>query len=86
MYFILIQDIEKNLSGTRQLLDDAAFDIQSFISEHAQFLSPAHSRHLLRTLSSTQRSFKELMDRVFIQKQCLDVQSEILEDETQRQV
>ncbi|KTF96961.1 hypothetical protein cypCar_00005784 [Cyprinus carpio] len=79
------KDIEKDLSGTRQLLEDAAFDIQNFISEHAQFLSPTHSRHLLRALSTTQRSFKELMDRVFTQRQTLEVQLEICEDETQQQ-
>ncbi|XP_052427650.1 dystonin [Carassius gibelio] len=78
-------DIEKDLSGTRQLLEDAAFNIQNFISDHAQFLSPTHSRHLLRALSTTQRSFKELMDRVFTQRQTLEVQLEICEDEAQQQ-
>uniref|UniRef100_A0A9J7Z2G7 Dystonin n=1 Tax=Cyprinus carpio carpio TaxID=630221 RepID=A0A9J7Z2G7_CYPCA len=77
--------VKKDLSGTRQLLEDAAFDIQNFISEHAQFLSPTHSRHLLRALSTTQRSFKELMDRVFTQRQTLEVQLEICEDETQQE-
>uniref|UniRef100_A0A673MBT5 Dystonin n=1 Tax=Sinocyclocheilus rhinocerous TaxID=307959 RepID=A0A673MBT5_9TELE len=76
---------EKDLSGTRQLLEDAAFDIQNFISEHAQFLSPTDSRHLLRALSTTQRSFKELMDRVFTQRQALEIQLEICEDETQQE-
>uniref|UniRef100_A0A672SPX3 Dystonin n=1 Tax=Sinocyclocheilus grahami TaxID=75366 RepID=A0A672SPX3_SINGR len=80
-----VQDIEKDLSGTRQLLEDAAFDIQNFISEHAQFLSPTDSRHLLRALSTTQRSFKELMDRAFTQRQTLEIQLEICEDETQQQ-
>uniref|UniRef100_A0A671Q0P7 Dystonin n=1 Tax=Sinocyclocheilus anshuiensis TaxID=1608454 RepID=A0A671Q0P7_9TELE len=76
---------KKDLSGTRQLLEDAAFDIQNFISEHAQFLSPTDSRHLLRALSTTQRSFKELMDRVFTQRQTLEIQLEICEDETQQE-
>uniref|UniRef100_A0A672SPZ7 Dystonin n=1 Tax=Sinocyclocheilus grahami TaxID=75366 RepID=A0A672SPZ7_SINGR len=76
---------KKDLSGTRQLLEDAAFDIQNFISEHAQFLSPTDSRHLLRALSTTQRSFKELMDRAFTQRQTLEIQLEICEDETQQQ-
>uniref|UniRef100_A0A8C1VKP3 Dystonin n=1 Tax=Cyprinus carpio TaxID=7962 RepID=A0A8C1VKP3_CYPCA len=79
-----VQDIEKDLSGTRQLLEDSAFDIQNFISEHAQFLSPTHSRYLLRALSTTQRSYKELMDRVFTQRQTLEVQLEIHEEETQQ--
>uniref|UniRef100_A0A8C1VJ46 Dystonin n=1 Tax=Cyprinus carpio TaxID=7962 RepID=A0A8C1VJ46_CYPCA len=75
---------KKDLSGTRQLLEDSAFDIQNFISEHAQFLSPTHSRYLLRALSTTQRSYKELMDRVFTQRQTLEVQLEIHEEETQQ--
>uniref|UniRef100_A0A8C1IVI2 Dystonin n=1 Tax=Cyprinus carpio TaxID=7962 RepID=A0A8C1IVI2_CYPCA len=76
--------VKKDLSGTRQLLEDSAFDIQNFISEHAQFLSPTHSRYLLRALSTTQRSYKELMDRVFTQRQTLEVQLEIHEEETQQ--
>uniref|UniRef100_A0A672SR38 Dystonin n=1 Tax=Sinocyclocheilus grahami TaxID=75366 RepID=A0A672SR38_SINGR len=78
--------VKKDLSGTRQLLEDAAFDIQNFISEHAQFLSPTDSRHLLRALSTTQRSFKELMDRAFTQRQTLEIQLEICEDETQQEL
>uniref|UniRef100_A0A671KK15 Dystonin n=1 Tax=Sinocyclocheilus anshuiensis TaxID=1608454 RepID=A0A671KK15_9TELE len=77
-------DIEKDLSGTRQLLEDAAFDIQNFISGHAQFLSPTRSRYLLRALSATQRSYKELMDRAFTQRQTLEVQLEIREEENQQ--
>uniref|UniRef100_A0A8B9KKY6 Dystonin n=1 Tax=Astyanax mexicanus TaxID=7994 RepID=A0A8B9KKY6_ASTMX len=65
--FCLIQDLEKNLSGTRQHLEDTAFDVQNFVSEHAQFLNPSQNRQLLKSLSSTQRAFKELMDRVFTQ-------------------
>ncbi|XP_057197512.1 dystonin isoform X6 [Triplophysa rosa] len=79
------KDIQRNLSGTRQLLEDAAFDSQHFISDHAQFLSPAHSRHLLKALSSTQRSLKELTDRVSTHMQTLDIQLEICEDQTQQQ-
>uniref|UniRef100_A0A671KRR7 Dystonin n=1 Tax=Sinocyclocheilus anshuiensis TaxID=1608454 RepID=A0A671KRR7_9TELE len=76
--------VKKDLSGTRQLLEDAAFDIQNFISGHAQFLSPTRSRYLLRALSATQRSYKELMDRAFTQRQTLEVQLEIREEENQQ--
>uniref|UniRef100_A0A671KK20 Dystonin n=1 Tax=Sinocyclocheilus anshuiensis TaxID=1608454 RepID=A0A671KK20_9TELE len=81
---VKLKDIEKDLSGTRQLLEDAAFDIQNFISGHAQFLSPTRSRYLLRALSATQRSYKELMDRAFTQRQTLEVQLEIREEENQQ--
>ncbi|KAL6487581.1 hypothetical protein MHYP_G00042070 [Metynnis hypsauchen] len=79
------KDLEKNLSGTRQHLEDTAFDIQYFISEHAQFLSPAQNRQLLKSLSATQRAFKELMDRVFTQRHTLDLHLEIREDESLQQ-
>uniref|UniRef100_A0A672MIY4 Dystonin n=1 Tax=Sinocyclocheilus grahami TaxID=75366 RepID=A0A672MIY4_SINGR len=84
IYHIKLSLVKKDLSGTRQLLEDAAFDIQNFISEHAQFLSPTHSRYLLRALSATQRSYKELMDRVFTQRQTLEVQLEIREEQNQK--
>uniref|UniRef100_A0AAR2JH65 Dystonin n=1 Tax=Pygocentrus nattereri TaxID=42514 RepID=A0AAR2JH65_PYGNA len=79
------EDLEKNLSGTRQHLEDTAFDVQYFISEHAQFLSPAQNRQLLKSLSATQRAFKELMDRVFTQRHTLDLHLEIREDESLQQ-
>uniref|UniRef100_A0A3B4D345 Dystonin n=1 Tax=Pygocentrus nattereri TaxID=42514 RepID=A0A3B4D345_PYGNA len=81
-----VSDLEKNLSGTRQHLEDTAFDVQYFISEHAQFLSPAQNRQLLKSLSATQRAFKELMDRVFTQRHTLDLHLEIREDESLQQV
>uniref|UniRef100_A0A8B9K7P6 Dystonin n=1 Tax=Astyanax mexicanus TaxID=7994 RepID=A0A8B9K7P6_ASTMX len=83
--FCLIQDLEKNLSGTRQHLEDTAFDVQNFVSEHAQFLNPSQNRQLLKSLSSTQRAFKELMDRVFTQRHTLDLHLEIREDESRQQ-
>ncbi|KAI5108559.1 dystonin [Silurus meridionalis] len=79
------KDLEKNLSGTRQNLDDAAFDVQNFISEHAQVLNPAQNRQMLKSLSATQRAFKELKDRVFTQRHTLDLHLEICEDEIQQQ-
>ncbi|KAG7334350.1 hypothetical protein KOW79_002757 [Hemibagrus wyckioides] len=79
------KDLEKNLSGTRQNLEDTAFDVQNFISEHAQFLNPAQNRQMLKSLSATQRAFKELMERVFTQRHTLDLHLEIREDEIQQQ-
>ncbi|GAA6101616.1 dystonin isoform X17 [Tachysurus ichikawai] len=79
------KDLEKNLSGIRQNLEDTAFDVQNFISEHAQFLNPAQNRQMLKCLSATQRAFKELMERVFTQRHALDLHLEIREDEIQQQ-
>ncbi|XP_064858358.1 uncharacterized protein LOC135561153 [Oncorhynchus nerka] len=76
--------METNLSGTHRHLEDTAFDIQYFISEHAQFLSPTQSRHLLKSLSATQRAFKEQMERVAKQRRTLEHHLEIREDESQQ--
>uniref|UniRef100_A0A8C8ESR7 Dystonin n=1 Tax=Oncorhynchus tshawytscha TaxID=74940 RepID=A0A8C8ESR7_ONCTS len=76
--------METNLSGTHRHLEDTAFDIQYFISEHAQFLSPTQSRHLLKSLSATQREFKEQMERVAKQRRTLERHLEIREDESQQ--
>uniref|UniRef100_A0A4W4F390 Dystonin n=1 Tax=Electrophorus electricus TaxID=8005 RepID=A0A4W4F390_ELEEL len=76
---------KKNLSGTRQHLEGIAFDIQYFISENTQFLSPAQNRQLLKSLSATQRKFKELMERVFTQRHILDLHLDIREDESRQQ-
>ncbi|XP_055745840.1 dystonin-like isoform X11 [Salvelinus fontinalis] len=76
--------METNLSGTHRHLEDAAFDIQYFISEHAQFLSPAQSRHLLKSLSATQRAFKEQTEMVAKQRRTLERHLEIREDESQQ--
>lgn len=75
-----------NVSGTQRHLEDTAFDIQYFISEHAQFLSPAQSRHLLKSLSATQRAFKEQTERVAKQRRTLESHLEIREDESQQKV
>uniref|UniRef100_A0A4W5PXI1 Dystonin n=1 Tax=Hucho hucho TaxID=62062 RepID=A0A4W5PXI1_9TELE len=71
---------------TQRHLEDTAFDIQYFISEHAQFLSPAQSRHLLKSLSATQRAFKEQTERVANQRRTLELHLEIREDESQQKV
>uniref|UniRef100_A0A4W5L9J1 Dystonin n=1 Tax=Hucho hucho TaxID=62062 RepID=A0A4W5L9J1_9TELE len=78
------QDMETNVSGTQRHLEDTAFDIQYFISEHAQFLSPAQSRHLLKSLSATQRAIKDQMERVANQRRTLELYLEISENESQQ--
>uniref|UniRef100_A0A8C7UBW6 Dystonin n=1 Tax=Oncorhynchus mykiss TaxID=8022 RepID=A0A8C7UBW6_ONCMY len=78
------QDMETNVLGTQRHLEDTAFDIQYFISEHAQFLSPAQSKHLLKSLSATQRAIKDQMERVANQRRTLQLQLEISENESQQ--
>nr|XP_023651014.1 dystonin isoform X10 [Paramormyrops kingsleyae] len=78
-----IKDMEENLSVTRQQLEDIAFEVQYFISEHAQYLSPSQSRNLLQSLSATQRAFKDLMEKVSNQRHILDLHLEIRVDENQ---
>ncbi|MBN3308874.1 DYST protein, partial [Amia calva] len=74
------KDLEKNLSVTQQQLETTAFDVQFFISENAQDLSPTQSRQLLKSLSATQRLFKDLMEKVSTQRHTLDLHLEIRQD------
>lgn len=48
-------------------LDALAFDIQFFISEHAQDLSPQQNRQMLRLLNELQRSFQDLVEQTATQ-------------------
>lgn len=79
------QDMEKNVAGTQQQLEDATVSVQHFISEHAQLLSPAQSRMLLKSLSGAQRAFRELAEKVSAQRCTLELQLEVREDESQQQ-
>lgn len=81
------QDTESNLQKeARMKLEDLTFDIQCFISEHAQFLSPAQSSHLLKFLSSTQRAFREQSDSLVSQRDTLHVLLDAREKENQQEV
>lgn len=73
------------MAVTQRELEDATFSIQHFISEHAQFLSPAQSRMLLKRLSSTQRAFRELAEKLAAQRRTLELQLEVQQDESQQQ-
>ncbi|XP_078788449.1 dystonin isoform X11 [Oryzias latipes] len=64
---------EKLLKEARLKLEDVTFDIQCFISENAQFLSPAQSSYLLKFLTSTQRALREQTERIMAQRSALDV-------------
>ncbi|XP_054239835.1 dystonin isoform X1 [Indicator indicator] len=55
-------------------LESTAFDIQFFISEHAQDLSPNQSKQLLRLLNTTQKSFQEVQEALTSQLESLETQ------------
>ncbi|TKS85463.1 Dystonin 230 kDa bullous pemphigoid antigen 230/240 kDa bullous pemphigoid antigen [Collichthys lucidus] len=73
------------LKEARLKLEDITFDIQCFISEHTQFLSPAESSYLLKFLSTTQRAFRNETERLVTQRSTLDVLLDTRERETQEQ-
>nr|XP_046257646.1 dystonin isoform X5 [Scatophagus argus] len=78
------KDTESNLLKEARLkLEDVTFDIQCFISEHAQFLSPAQSSSLLKSLSSTQRAFRDQTERLVTHRSTLDVLLDTRESENQ---
>ncbi|XP_053123956.1 microtubule-actin cross-linking factor 1 isoform X7 [Hemicordylus capensis] len=67
------KELREPLTDTKAQLDAAAFDIQFFISEHAQDLTPAQSRQLLRLLNELQRSFRDVSERVSARAEVLQV-------------
>ncbi|CAL8238968.1 unnamed protein product [Gadus morhua 'NCC'] len=79
--------MESNLQqGVRLVLEDVAFDVQSFVSENTEFLSSAQSKHILKLLSTTQRAFREQTETVAAQRQALEDLLEARERDTQQQV
>ncbi|XP_045927365.1 dystonin [Micropterus dolomieu] len=78
------KDTERNLLKEARLkLEDVTFDIQCFISEHAQFLSPAQSSYLLKFLSTTQRALRDQTEKLVTQRSALDVLLDTRERENQ---
>lgn len=55
-------------------LETTAFDVQFFISEHAEVLSPNQSKQLLRLLNTTQKSFQEAQEAIISQVESLQTQ------------
>uniref|UniRef100_A0A8C3D0G6 Dystonin n=1 Tax=Cairina moschata TaxID=8855 RepID=A0A8C3D0G6_CAIMO len=62
------------LGCTKTQLESTAFDVQFFISEHAQDLSPNQSKQLLRLLNTTQKSFQEVQEAITSQVESLETQ------------
>ena len=70
----------KDLGHTKTQLETTAFDVQFFISEHAQDLSPTQSRQLLRLLNTTQKGFLDMQDSVTTQVEHLEAQLQLEQD------
>nr|XP_032634291.1 dystonin isoform X11 [Chelonoidis abingdonii] len=68
----LLKNNSKELGCMKIQLDSIAFDVQFFISEHAQDLSPNQSKQLLRLLNSTQKCFQEVQETITSQMESLE--------------
>ncbi|XP_077343976.1 dystonin isoform X25 [Lithobates pipiens] len=66
-----LKDLNTQLSEQKIELETTAFDIQFFISEHAQDLSPNQSKQLLRLLNATQKNFQEAQKKFSSQTESL---------------
>ncbi|NXP20400.1 MACF1 factor, partial [Scytalopus superciliaris] len=67
------KELKEPLADTKSQLDTVAFDIQFFISEHAQDLTPQQSRQLLRLLNELQKAFRDLSECVTARVEVLQV-------------
>ncbi|XP_071998332.1 dystonin isoform X6 [Engystomops pustulosus] len=59
-----LKNLSNDVSEKKRELETTAFDIQFFISEHAQDLSPNQSKQLLRSLNATQKSFQDTQKNI----------------------
>lgn len=83
----LFQDSEKNLlSEAKVKLEDATLDVQCFLSENTQFLSPAQSSRLLKSLSSAQRGFRDQAEMLASQRSTWDILLDTRERDNQEKV
>lgn len=83
----LFQDSEKNLlSEAKVKLEDTTLDVQCFLSENTQFLSPAQSSRLLKSLSSVQRAFRDQAEMLASQRSTWDILLDTRERDNQEKV
>ncbi|XP_026982676.1 dystonin isoform X15 [Sagmatias obliquidens] len=75
-----LKNVLKDLGHTKTQLETTAFDVQFFISEHAQDLSPTQSRQLLRLLNTTQKGFLDVQESVTTQVEHLEAQLQLEQD------
>ncbi|XP_009571777.1 PREDICTED: LOW QUALITY PROTEIN: dystonin-like, partial [Fulmarus glacialis] len=70
----LFKNSAAELGCKKMQLESTAFDVQFFISEHAQDLSPHQSKQLLRLLNTTQKSFQGVQEAIISQVESLETQ------------
>ncbi|XP_021114851.1 dystonin [Heterocephalus glaber] len=75
-----LKTVLKDLGHTKMQLETTAFDVQFFISEYAQDLSPNQSRQLLRLLNATQKCFLDVQASVTMQVERLEMQLQLEQD------
>ncbi|XP_071992635.1 microtubule-actin cross-linking factor 1 isoform X17 [Engystomops pustulosus] len=67
----ILESLKQAMMDSRVDLEDIAYDVQFFISEQAQNLSPQQSRILLRLLNELQKSFRETSESLLAQSKAL---------------
>uniref|UniRef100_A0A8C3ET69 Dystonin n=1 Tax=Corvus moneduloides TaxID=1196302 RepID=A0A8C3ET69_CORMO len=75
-----LQLFKVKLSCKKMQLESTAFDVQFFISEHAEDLSPNQSKQLLRLLNTTQKSFQEAQEAITSQVESLETQLQAVQE------
>ncbi|KAM6186014.1 dystonin isoform 2-T2 [Rhynchocyon petersi] len=75
-----LKNLLRDLGQTRMQLDITAFDVQFFISEYAQDLSPNQSRQLLRLLNTTQKCFLDVQESVTTHVNRLETRLQLEQD------
>ncbi|XP_032155706.1 dystonin isoform X22 [Sapajus apella] len=75
-----LKNVLKDLGHTKMQLETTAFDVQFFISEYAQDLSPNQSKQLLRLLNRTQKGFLDVQESVTTQLERLETQLHLEQD------
>lgn len=70
----VFQDLQNSLTARSNEVSAVAFNIQVFISEHAQDLLPDQSRHLLGHLEQLQRVFHQAVGHTHARAQALSAQ------------
>jgi len=75
-----LKNVLKDLGHTKVQLEATALDVQFFISECAQDLSPNQSKQLLRLLNTTQKCFLDVQESVTARVEHLETQLQLEQD------
>ncbi|XP_056670289.1 dystonin isoform X23 [Monodelphis domestica] len=76
----LLKIVLKELGHNKIQLETIAFDVQFFISEYAQDLSPNQNKQLLRLLNATQKCFHDVQESITAQMEILETHLHIEQD------